>query len=116
MTIKLTVRQVFDSVEAMQKLISIPMPASISFRITRIATQINETVETAQGTIKDRRADFAKEGDDIPEDKMEEWDAEIGKLLDEEIEIAGEKISVVAFGTAKIEPITLLQLDWLITE
>lgn len=116
MAIELTVRQIFDSAEAMQQLATIPLPASVSFRITRMAEQMNEVLAGVQRTIKGRRQTLFGDSDPAKasEEKREAWEEEIEGLLDNRVEVIGEPIPIGALGSAEVTPQTLYQLSWLI--
>lgn len=119
MTFKLTVRQVYESVEPIQELLSTPMPANIGFRITRITKKLDEVINTSQETITERRKNFFGEGgnpEEADEKALSAWNDELGTLLDEEVEIEGDVISIKYLGTVDIAPRVFLALDWLIKE
>lgn len=116
---KVKLRELANSIQPFNELIDTPIPMNVSFRIQRIAKEAQDHTATMYATISQKRAEYTGSEEpnaEIPEDKMEEWDREMGALLDTEVEISGKKIDPVDLGRAPVKPSTLWLLDWMFTE
>jgi hypothetical protein len=115
-TFNVSYRTIINSVKAVSDLMQVPMPAKTALNIKKIASQMNEVSADLQETAKKRAAELMPEGEGeaSPENK-ELFKAEIEELLDSEVEITGDKISIDDLGMARVTPATLFALEWLVT-
>ena len=113
---KVTLRKLADSIPAFNDLMEVPMPMSTAYKIKEMAKEAESHTSTMFETIQEKRAEYVDNADDpdanIPDDKIPEWDKEMGELLDTEIEMSSKKIDPVDLGLAPVKPATLGQLGW----
>ena len=113
-TIKITLSQVMGSIEALNELISVPMPAVTAFNVRKIASAVEEERKTISETIQGRRESLLEDDKNPSEEDITTLNKEIEELLSSEVELKANKINITDLGAANIKPRTLMALDWLI--
>lgn len=110
---KVTLRELADSADALNNLLSTPIKAGVAFRIGRAAKIVQEHLGVLQETAQKARE---KHGIETAQEALNhaEYNIEIGELLDESVEIDVDKIKVSALGDIDVTPRDMLLLDWLI--
>lgn len=111
-----------ESESAWQRLYKQPLSATESFRLRRLAPQIDaiimpfyetraELVKKLGTSIKDKEDAYT-----LQETAAEEFNKEIQQLLDSEVELEGDTIKFSRLGNATISAADLDRLNWLIIE
>ena len=114
-TFEVSYRTIINSVNAVGELMQVPMPAKTAFNLRKIANQINEISTDLQEASKKRAEELMPEDDkEISEKNKARFEEEMEELLDSEVTITGEKISINDLGMANVKPVTLFALDWLV--
>ena len=111
-----TLRTILNSIEALNELINVPVPAKTSFGIRKIAQAVEDERAKVTESVQARRAELFKDGKTPSEDEMKELNAEIEELLNTEVTVKGQRVHVSELGTASVKPATLLALDWLVVD
>jgi len=121
-------RQIYDSAAALQDLINIDLPIAISFKLSRITKEIDPIIisieESRKKLIdkyaqKDEDGGFVKSTDNPDSVTLLDpagFQKDLLELLEIEVEVKVDTISLSEFGHIKVKPVTLLALDWLIIE
>lgn len=112
---KVTLRELFGSITALNELLTVPMPAPLAFRVRKLADVANVEIERAKLVIQEEISRKQAELGDDPAANAK-LNEELDQLLDEEVELPGDPISVARLGDVQIKPGTLFTLDWLIVE
>ncbi len=115
---KVTLRELADSIPAFNELMEVPMPMSTAYKIKEMAKEAEGHTTTMYETMQEKREEYTGDPDlktEIPDGKAEEWDEEMGELLDTEVEMRSKRIDPVDLGLAPVKPITLWALDWVFT-
>ena len=122
---KLSNRQLVDSVESLIKLNSLKLPVKTSFRLAKLSRCIDVILTDYKRTLEGLQEEYAKkdsEGEKVVIDTLiqfndkEAFDKAFQELLDCDNELEIKEIPVKMFGTVDIEPSLLYYLDWLIKE
>ena len=123
----------YKSKDAIEGLVKVVLPAKVSFELVKVLRNINdviEDIETTKNKILESHADrdeneniiFAKsdDGEVIPNRiKIKDpssYEKEMNDLMNIEVDIQGEPISIEMLGDAKIEVSILDKLFWLFVE
>jgi hypothetical protein len=123
---KLTTKQIINSVESLNKLIGEKLPAKVSFRIAQVSRQLDDHLKDYQNTLKKLHLEFGKkdEKDELVKDaagtiEFEDFDAfkkEHEDLLECEVEVNGKPLKLDQLSSAKLEPSIFYHLDWFVKE
>jgi hypothetical protein len=123
---KLKLETLLNSIQSLQKIISLKLPVAISFKVGKTMKAIDDEL-TNFNEVKNKRikelGEEIKNEEGAPTGKFQVtkentpvWEKEHKELLDREIKIDIYKLSLSDFGDEKIEPAVFMNLDWLITE
>jgi len=114
---KITIKQLLDSVTPLNEIITLDFPVKYSFRLAKLAKSLTADLEMA--TEKDQSLiskygtqDEENEGQwKIDQENIEEFSKQRSELMSEEIEIDFEPISLSDVGDISIKPKDLMLLD-----
>lgn len=122
--IKLTLKDVINLIPALRDLIQKPFKGTIAFKISRLIRELNKETalfEEEQTKILERYALRDEEGkmiytseNYIKVSSPDEYNEEIQKLLNIEVEINAEKIPSEFLDEIEISPASLMLLDCVI--
>ena len=121
---KLTNRQIVESVSHLSKLVQQKLPAKTAFRMSKLIKQIenvqesyNEAVKKVQDTYfeKDDEGNYVVEDNHykVKEEHREDYTKEMKELLDDETEIKFKKLKLEHLGKIDLEPTLFYHLDWM---
>jgi len=120
---KLTLRQLIESREALITVGKKDLPANIAWRYARNCKLINPELETYQEAVKKLWTTYGEpvlDKDGKPTDQMKvtperrpEFEAEIKKLLNETVELAIAKININEL-SGTFQALELMALDWML--
>lgn len=122
---KLSNRQLLNSVESLNKMNGLKLPVKTSFILAKLSRKIDEALKDYQKTLSDLQDKHAQKDevgekvvvDDIIQfNDKEAFATEFTELLDCESNIKSKKITLAGFGSVQVEPSLLYHLDWLIEE
>ena len=121
---KIKTQEIISSIEALNALLNEKLPATLSFKIGRLAHQLAPEVETYKKT---RDAKMKEHGKPVVDENGNETDKysfegegkdafikEMTELEDTEVEIDIPEIKIDDLGSITIEPRHLSVLTWLI--
>jgi len=123
---KIKLETLLNSVQSLQKVISLKLPVAISFKVGKtmkaIDAELTNFNEVKNKRIKDLGEEIKNE-DGTPTGRFQVsnkntsiWEKEHKELLDHEVKLDIYKLSLSDFGEEKIESAVFMNLDWLITE
>lgn len=121
---KLSNRQLLNSVESLNKLNSFKLPVKASFKLAKLARVVDESLKDYQKTLDNLHDRFAQKnnGERVVVDNMlqladpDGFKKAFGELLECETELNVDKINLDALSSLELEPALLYHLDWLIEE
>jgi len=123
---KIKLETLLNSVQSLQKVISLKLPVAISFKVGKTMKAIDAEL-TSYNEVKNKRikdlGEEIKNEEGTPTGRFQVskkntsvWEKEHKELLDHEVKLDIYKLSLSDFGEEKIEPAVFMNLDWLITE
>lgn len=125
---KLTNKQIQDSIPGLLSLSKVKMPAKAAFIVAKATKKLQEIGETLDGTIKglwDKYADKNEDGTlkiednrlTFSKDNFPKFQEEVKELMAVENPIDGlRQLTLVELADAEVDPAMLMALDWLIAE
>ena len=75
--ITITLNQVMSSIEALNELIAVPMPAVTAFNVRKIVDAVEAERKTVVETIDERRAEFLGDKEELSEDDIKKLNEEL---------------------------------------
>lgn len=126
--IEVTLNEVLNSIGAFRSLSEQKIPAKAAFQIARLIRELDKENKTFDESRVKALQEYGErdENDEIkttPEgnvilkpDKIEEYNNKIQELLDTQIQINAEKISLSLLENAEVSPIEILNLEPFIEE
>lgn len=110
---ELTNRQILHSVEGLNKLNELKLPAKISYRLAKISRKLDACLKDYQTVLSKLRSEY-----ETSEKKLDHPDfkRQLEELLECKNPIDLEKIKLESLGDVTVEPLSLYHLDWLIEE
>jgi hypothetical protein len=108
---KLTNRQILNSVESLQALLQVKLPVKTSFEVAKISRLLDDILRDYQKTAQRLKFEFSDEDVDHPD-----FAKAIEELLECKTEVSCEKISLESLGEVNLEPAVFYHLNWLIEE
>jgi len=116
---KLTLKEIWISRVSLIELVNQKMEAKGKYWVAKQAKKIFSEIEN----IDERRVELMqkygkkdKKGTSIPEDKLEKFNDEFNKLLDEEIDLDIDKVKYEYIEKLELKPATIVDLFYLINE
>ena len=126
-TINMQLKYIVEGAEALGKLMVIKMPVVLSFKLSLFIKKINPEVEEYGKKRNELLAKYAKP--ELDKDKketgqmkfkdkkaVESFNKDINELLETEVKVEIPEIKIAEFGDVKIEPKSLMSLDFLIKQ
>lgn len=122
---KLTNRQIVDSIEAIQKLNKLKLPVRASFRIAKTSRNLDEVLTDYNKTINKLRDEYSEKDSNgemkVNDNKIVFRDLDgfikaSNELLDIENDVDVQQIGLDDFGEMTVEPSLLYSIDWLIDD
>jgi hypothetical protein len=124
---KVELRQIVESVPAINELASKPMKAKTAYHISKILNEINKHLKPYSDVrtklVEKYEADASGPvlvfSDNKEEDfeKRKKFDEELAPVLDEKVVLKNvNKISVIKLGNIQISPGALATIDWLLED
>lgn len=112
--VTVTLMKVVDSINALNELIQVPMPARTAFSVRKVALTLDEERKVVNETINSMHKEMLGDREELTKEEIEVLNKEMKDLLDKDVEISVEKINISDLGTSNVKPATLMILDWLI--
>jgi hypothetical protein len=123
---KLTTKQIINSVDSLNKLIGERLPAKASFRIAQVSRQLDDHLKDYQKTLTKLHQEFGKKNDDgelvrdargvIQFDDFKTFSKEHEDLLGCEVEVNGKSLKLDLLTSVNLEPSIFYHLDWFVKE
>lgn len=118
---KVIVKKVRESENALKELTSMKMTAATAMRISLLMKSLQPAMQSFATAYDALLAEVGQPIAGTNEFKIkpegrERFVKESEEILNMEIEVHGEPIPIAAFGNAEITPASLSALDWLISE
>jgi hypothetical protein len=122
---KLSNRQVVQSVSAINVLNALKLPVKASFRVAKTSKELDTVLQVYNDTLKklqeehcehDEEGKVKTNGNQIVFKDAGAFEAAFTELLELESELAIKTIKLDNLGTVEVEPSVLYQLDWLLEE
>jgi len=111
----MNIKGILESKEAIEVLTAQSIPINTAIKISKLQIELNGILDIYQGR---RKALFEEYGEGeiltIPDNKQEAFIKLHDELIEEELEIIIEQISVEALGDISISPNHLSALSWLV--
>lgn len=111
---KLAIKDLINSKEALQKLFSENLPVKTSYRLGRAIKHINSELKD----FEDKRIELLKKYGDVVDDKisvkaenMESFTKDINDLLQVELDLAFEPVAIDEIKDAKLSAIDMANLE-----
>lgn len=126
--IEVTLNEVLNSIGAFRSLSEQKIPAKAAFQIARLIRELDKENKTFDESRVKALQEYGErdENDEIkttPEgnvilkpDKIEEYNNKIQELLDTQIQVNAEKISLSLLENAEVSPVEILNLEPFIEE
>jgi len=125
--IKVTLNDIITNNNLFREIHSKPMPARTAFKVARLIRELdkeNEMFDKQRIDIVTRYAKRDENGDMIEEnnqvliddDKMKQFQDEFNALLDTEVEVNAEKLSIDDLGDIELTPKQIMNLEKFINE
>jgi len=112
--------QVLQSAEALKFVSSVPLDATTAFRVAKFLRKLQDEVDAYMAALKNIGARLGepdgKGSIAIPPERAAEFQIEHDALLSIEIELPDFSLRVRDFRDAKIPPMHLVSLHWLLSE
>lgn len=107
---KLTMLEIIQSVGTLQKLVTVQLPVKVSYRLNKNLRKISEEIVDYEKTREQLLQKYGTGDGGIPEENLAEAEAELSKLLAEEVEIDIMQISPEDMGdtTMSIQEVNLV--------
>jgi len=109
-----------QSEKALSKLMNANLDIKIAYTLGRIANKIGQelkTVEDLRVKLVEKYGDKDEKGQHVvPEDKKEEFWTEYSELLEAEVELDFNKITLEKLAKVNMTPAEMIYLDYLIEE
>lgn len=118
--LKVTMNELLNSNQVMRKIATNDFPIKISYQISRIISRMEIVLSLFEDK---KRKIFTKYGEPtkdkqirIKKENIEKFQKEMKVLLDDSVEIYGEKINMEVFNEIKLSAIDLLNLKFLLID
>lgn len=117
---KIKLEKLVASLEPLRNLFSKEIPISIGFHISKTIQAIEENMKLYDESRTALVKKYGKENKDgtfnIPPKSVKEFEAEHQELLNTEVELQAEEISIARLGDVKMSSSDVYTLNWLLTE
>lgn len=123
---KLTTKQIINSIDSLNKLISERLPARASFRIAQVSRQLDDYIQDYQKDLNKLHHKFGQKDDKgelvrdpkgvIQFDDFESFQKEHEGLLEDKVEVNGKPLKLDQLASSKLEPSIFYHLDWFVKE
>jgi hypothetical protein len=107
--VKVKLHKIIDSVEQLKNLSSKELPATASFSLSRLFTQLEEELAVFETTRIKLLNTYAKKGDDgnysfsdVEAENRDKFNKEFGELLDLEINMSYDPLPISHLGDVKL--------------
>ena len=116
---KVKLSDVLNSVEVMRNLAQENVSAVVSFRIAKAIKAINEEIdmfEAEKAKLVQKYGEPHDGGVRVADDKQDDFQKEINRLLSEKVELAATPIKLKDLEHVQLKPIDMMTVDFLIEE
>jgi len=113
----MNIKQILESKEAIEELVGMILPINVAIKVSKVQKECNDALAVYEEM---RKALFEKYGEEVDEQltiKAEHVDTfmkESQEIIEEELDIEINPISVEALGDISIKPAHITQLGWLL--
>lgn len=121
--IKISLDEIITLVPILKELMNNSFDSSLSFKIGRLIRELDKELELFNEShmqivkkygVRDSQGEFIFENNQVKVTDIEKCNAELQELLNTNIEIYAEKISISAFDGIKITPSQAIVLDLIV--
>lgn len=117
---KVKLVDVYNSVPVMNKILETPLPASISFQLSKLLKTLNEEMRAIEEHRIKLVEKYGVKGDSqemtVAEDKKQEFLKEFGELLNTEVEVTWEPLSASKFDALQLSVNEMTRVQFLFSE
>jgi len=123
---KLSNRQLLNSIDPLNQLNSLKLPVKTAFRLAKLSRAVDEAIKDYRKTLEGLHDEFAEKDPETGEKVVVEstvqfadregFDKAFEELLECETELSMKKIPLNALSSVEVEPSLLYHLDWLLQE
>lgn len=114
------VQDVYNLIEGLSDMIDKELPISTAYIVQRnhkkLVDEYKVANETRQGIMEKYKEKDTDDGVVIKKDKTKEFDKDIKELMDQEVDLALDKIWLEDLGETAVKPRTLALIDTIIKE
>lgn len=115
---KITVKELLDSTQAIARVASIPLNSALKFRLARVLKQVkdeSESFDRIRTELCEKYGMLKEDGSqyDFEPEKKIEFDKEYAALLKESVEIRFDTFSEESFANVDVASIDIMNLSWL---
>lgn len=113
----ITIKVLLNSLNALKVLADQPIPAITSFKLSKMFKDIQEILDTYEGTRLSLLGKYGIKNDDeyeIDENQADVFKEEFEGLLEADTGLAYQKININELENIAIEPSLLMSIDWLL--
>lgn len=126
--IVINIDQMIQAMPVFQNIVNLPMPASLGFKVAKIASQLNEQFQIFiqyrdklfnDFVEKDENGEFKRNSDNtfvVNEENRAAYQEEIENLLKENIEILGTKFTIDDLEHFELTPNDIMKIQFFIEE
>lgn len=114
---QLTLGRIYNSLEALGKLSEKALPVTTAFKVARLVSALEAPLKDADLARANLLRQVGEQIEGTQQYKIhspEVWRAELEKLLEQEIDIPAEKLTLTDFGKIEVEPSVISRLSWLV--
>jgi hypothetical protein len=105
---------------SINKLMESALPVKTAYRLSRLLRDVSQELQTLEENrvrLVTQYADDAKEGQEVkvPEGKLKEFQDAFNELLQEEVEITFDPVSIDDLEEVKLTPVDMIRLEKIIS-
>lgn len=112
---KLTVLDVINAIAPLGKMASADLPIAIALKLNDSVERLNKVLAAFEKKRKTIEAEFKIKGEDeVPKDKLDDFNAAVDKIADEEIDLDIKPFSIDDLEGVKLSSGDIKLVRWLI--
>lgn len=112
--------QIIRAQGVLKRLANVDLPLATSLKVLKVCRDTQDHTKLFQEKHKALFDTFGEKGEGdqiiVPEKKREEFNQELENLLETEVELEFDELSIDAFGDLKLKASELEQMSWMIAE
>lgn len=113
----MNIKEILESKDSIQELIGKSMPIKTAFAVSKLQKELNialELYDSRKQGMFDKYGENSEAGKKIKEEYISTYISEHNELIEEELDILFDKVSIDTLGDIQIAPAHLTNLSWLL--